>query len=180
MRTFSLLGFAAHLATVERDMREVGPMIVAKACEMVCAEAKRVLGTHDYGWPELKPETIARKIRGDTPLLETGKLRDSIEWNSHGLEGHVGSNDPKAVWNELGTSRAPPRSFLVGAAQTLEGEIHKMAARAAIAVMAGRGLHSAEMRELLHVLHLIKDTAHKVKEELVDPLLEGDEHGQRR
>ena len=70
---FTLLEFAAKLGEIEHDMKEIGPAIVAKACEMVCAEAKRVLGTHDYDWPELKPETIANKMRGDTPLLETGK-----------------------------------------------------------------------------------------------------------
>jgi hypothetical protein len=42
-------------------------------------EAVRVLGTYDYGWPLLKPQTIARKETGDSPLLETGDLRDSIE-----------------------------------------------------------------------------------------------------
>jgi phage gpG-like protein len=171
-QVFSLLGFVAHLETIKRDMHALGPAIVAKACEMVCNEAKRVLGTHDYGWPELQPETIARKIRGDTPLLETGKLRESIQWNAEGNFGFIGSDSPVAVWHELGTSRIPPRPFLAGAAMHMEDKIHKMAARAALAVIAGRGLHSTELHELLHVLHLLKDVAHKVKEDLVDPLLE--------
>src|SRR6266550_4713797 len=56
-QTFSLLGFVAHLATVERDMHELGPAIVARACEMVCEEAKRVIGEgYDY-WPALQPAT---------------------------------------------------------------------------------------------------------------------------
>jgi hypothetical protein len=45
-------------------------------------------------------------------------------------------------------------------------EIEKMAARAVLAVIAGRGLHSAEVRELLHLLHLIKDTAKEAAENL--------------
>jgi hypothetical protein len=64
-QTFTPLGFVAHLHRLEREAHELGPAIVAKACEMVCDEAKRVLGTHDYDWPQLKPETTARKINGD-------------------------------------------------------------------------------------------------------------------
>lgn len=180
-KLFSVLEFAAHLRSIERDMHEVGPMIIEKACAMVCEEARRVLGTHDYDWPELKPETIARKIRGDTPLLETGAMRDSITWTAKGLEGQVGSDSQIAVWQECGTSKIPPRPFLAGAAQHMEKKIHKMAARATIAVMTGRGLASAEMRELLEVLRLAKEVAHTVKEDVVDPLFESDDkHRQRR
>ena len=181
-KLFTVLEFAAHLHAVERDMHEVGPKIIAKACEMVCNEARRVLGTHDYGWPELKPETIARKIRGDTPLLETGAMRDSITWTAKGNEGQVGTDSQIAVYQELGTSKIPPRPFLAGAAQHMEEKIHKMAARATIAVMMGRGLASAEMRELLELLHLVKEVAKSVKENLVDPVLEDDDkqHRQRR
>jgi hypothetical protein len=61
--------------------------------------------------------------------------------------------------HELGTSRIPPRSFLAGAAMAMEDKIHKMAARAVVAVMMGKGLASAEMRELIH---LLKHAAHQV------------------
>jgi hypothetical protein len=72
-------------------MHALGPAIVARACEMVCEEAKRVIGEGYPYWPALKPETLARKMM-NTPLLETGELRASIEWNASGNEGHVGSN----------------------------------------------------------------------------------------
>jgi phage gpG-like protein len=86
-------------------------------------EAKRVLGTYDYGWPRLKPQTIKHKGTGDSPLLETGDLRDSIERDvQHGV-AYVGSNNDKALWHELGTSRIPPRPFLAGAAAAKHGEI---------------------------------------------------------
>jgi hypothetical protein len=53
----------------------------------------------------------------NTPLLETGSIRDSIshkaELSAVGAEGLVYSDDIKALWQELGTSRGiPPRSFL--------------------------------------------------------------------
>ena len=62
---FSLLGFVAQLKAIERDMHELGPAIVARACEMVCAEAKRVIGEGYPEWPELQPSTLARKMLGN-------------------------------------------------------------------------------------------------------------------
>jgi phage gpG-like protein len=162
---YSVVGFIAKLKAIEHDMNALGPAIVARACEMVCEEAKRVIGEGYPYWPALKPETLARKMM-NTPLLETGELRASIEWQSHGLEGAVGSNNDKAVWHELGTARIPPRSFLMGAAMAMEPKIYKMAERAVVAVMLGKGLASAEMRELIHLLrhaaHAMKETAEEI------------------
>jgi phage gpG-like protein len=159
---YSVLGFVAKLRAIERDMETIGPAIIRKACEIVAAEARRVIGEGYEFWPALQPETLARKMMA-TPLLETGELRASIEWSTsaNGLEGWVGSNNDKAVFHELGTSRIPPRSFLAGAAMAMEDKIHKMAARAVMAVMLGKGLHGSEMAELLH---LLKHVAHEVKE----------------
>jgi phage gpG-like protein len=173
----SILEFVAKTKAIEHDLRELGPAIVARACEMVCAEAKRVVGEGYPVWPALRPETLARKMMA-TPLLETGELRASIEWQSHGLEGAVGSNNDKAVWHELGTSKIPPRSFLMGAAIRMEPKIHAMAARAVMAVMAGRGLHSSEFGELIH---LLRHVGHAVKE-AADTILDGpdDSNGRHR
>ena len=102
---FSILGFVAHLEAMKHDVKEVEHAIIARACEMVCAEAKRVVGIGYPEWPALAPETLAKKI-GAGPLLETGELRASIEWNAEGNEGFVGSNNDKAVWHELGISGA--------------------------------------------------------------------------
>ena len=89
-----------------------------EAGKIIQVEAKRVIGTYEYNWPPLKPETVARKANGDTPLLETGEMRESIERTVQDKSAFVGSNNDKAVWQELGTSRGiPPRSFLMGAAQ---------------------------------------------------------------
>jgi hypothetical protein len=133
------------------------------ACQMIADEAKRVIGTYDYGWPSLAPSTLAKKS-ADTPLLETGKMRASIEWNASGNTGAVGSDDDVAVYQELGTSKIPPRPFLMGAAVAMEPKIHALFKRAVIAVIAGKGLHSSELGELLHVLHAVKHAAHAVDE----------------
>src|ERR1700730_12162172 len=137
-RTFSVLEFVAHLKVLDMEMKAVSHGVVARACELICAEAKRVLGTEGYDWPALSPATLAHQMQSGM-LLETGELRGSIEWNSSGIEAAVGSNLDKAVWHELGTARIPPRPFLAGAAVAMEEKIHKSAARAVVACSAGRG-----------------------------------------
>ena len=60
----------------------------------------------------------------------------------------------------------------MGAAIAMEPKIYKMAERAVVAVMLGKGLASAEMRELLH---LLKHAAHHVKED-VEEMMPKDEN----
>jgi hypothetical protein len=47
-----LVEAAAKFNAIGRDMETIGPAIVARACEMVCEEAKRVLGRYEYEWPQ--------------------------------------------------------------------------------------------------------------------------------
>jgi len=101
-----------------------------EAAQIIETEAKRVIGTYEYGWPQLDAATQrARERKGfnpNDPLLMTGELRDSIQHyvDPNALKAEVGSNNPKALWQELGTSRGiPPRSFLLGAAMRKEKEI---------------------------------------------------------
>jgi phage gpG-like protein len=169
MTVYSVLGFVKKLAALELDMKATESAIVARACQMVSNAAKEAFGTYEFGWVSLAPETIARKMRGDSPLLETGELRDSIQWNANGRLGHVGSNLDTAVWMEFGTSKIPPRSFLGAAAAQQEELIYKMAGKAVHAVLRGEGLHGSEMLELLHVL---KHVGHAVGE-AVDKFLDG-------
>lgn len=84
----------------------------------VATQARAVLGSYAYGWPSLKPETIAHKATGDSPLLETGEMRASVSFHAElsgaGAEGLVYSTDMIAVYQELGTKRGiPPRSFIM-------------------------------------------------------------------
>ena len=126
---FTLTGFAQVLTSMALAMPRAEHEALEKAAVIVETEAKRVLGTYEYGWPPLQPETVARKATGDSPLLETGDLRDSIKHHvghtgTHGsMEADIGSDDDKAVWHELGTARIPPRPFLSGAAIHKEHEV---------------------------------------------------------
>lgn len=105
-----LLGRAAIKARNELDIPTEALMIEVQE------KARNSLGTYQTGWDPLKPETIARKATGDSPLLETGEMRDSIDQRSeltgYGAEGVIFSDDMIAVYQELGTSRIPPRPFL--------------------------------------------------------------------
>jgi hypothetical protein len=86
------------------------------------AEAKGYIGEYQAGWKPLAASTVEEKTRlgyapPDNPLLREGIMRDSIEHASapayYGADGAIGSNDPVALWQEMGTSRGiPPRSFL--------------------------------------------------------------------
>jgi phage gpG-like protein len=50
-------------------------------------------------------------------------MRDSISHSVHGDEARVGSNLDKALFQEMGTSRIPPRLFLQGAVHQKMPEI---------------------------------------------------------
>jgi hypothetical protein len=149
--------------------------IVERACEIVAQAAKAALGTYDFGWVSLSAETIARKARGDSPLLETGELRDSIHWTVHGNEGSVGSDLDKALWQELGTRSIPPRPFLSGAARDQERAIQIMAGRAVAACLRGEGIYSSEMRDLLHMIHTVK----RIGEKIIDAIPDAEDYKER-
>jgi len=109
------LQFAQHLGGTIVAMEAARHRALDRGGEIIETEAKRVIGTYDYGWELLAESTLARKS-ADTPLLETGEMRDSISHQVVGDSVQIGSDNQKAVWHELGTSRIPPRSFLMGAA----------------------------------------------------------------
>jgi hypothetical protein len=178
MKTFTILEFLAEIPAIDRDLHATGPMIVEKACKIVQAKAKAAIGREHAEWPKLAESTLADKehhgFPTPKPLLRTGEMRDSIEYTVHGLEGSVGSNDPVAVYQELGTSRGlPPRSFLRSAAIASEDKIHRLAAATTIAALSGYGHHANELREMLHLLH---QAGHALKE-LGEDLLGDDAEG---
>jgi hypothetical protein len=182
-KVFSLLGFIAELPAIERDFHAAGPKIIEQACKIVQKKAKAAIGREHEMWPDLAASTIADKAAHGyptpKPLLRTGEMRDSIEYTVHELEGSVGSNLDRAVWQELGTSRIPPRSFLVSSAIASEDKIHRMAGATAVAALCGYGRNARDVREMLHLLHA---AGHKMKE-AVEDMLDGDEYdasGKRR
>ncbi len=151
--SFSALEAAVHFAALVERVHEAEHKALERAARVVEAEAKAEIGDYQpakglfAAWAQLADSTKAdRAAHGFTPndpLLRTGKLRDGIE---HTVEmgalgagvAHVGSNSPVAVYQELGTSRIPPRSFLGGAAFAKEHEVRAILGDAVIATIAGK------------------------------------------
>jgi HK97 gp10 family phage protein len=130
----SLAQFAGDLGLIIAGTEVFHREVMEKACMIVETEAKRVIGTYDYGWPSLAESTmqdrIAHGFAANEPLLRTGEMRDSIE---HQVEsdalvtrGVVGSNNEIVKYQELGTEHIPPRSFLGEAAMHKEEEVHEL------------------------------------------------------
>jgi len=153
------------------------------AAAMIADRAKKLIGTYDAKprWPELAESTQAdRAQKGfppNEPLLRTGELRDSIGFEiiKPGREAIVGSTSDIAVYQELGTSTIPPRSFLVSAAVS-EG---KKAARVAGAIVADAiaetRLFSSEFGELIHIL---RELGHETKKDIERAVESKDHHRQ--
>jgi HK97 gp10 family phage protein len=172
MKFADLGGLAAHILAVTADLKLAEEVCVEKACRMIEKEAKAAIGTYRYDWEPLKPETVARKARGDTPLLETGELRDSIEHvvmrEGKEVVGYVGTNDPIAKYHEFGTRTIPPRPFLSAAAMRQEDKIHAMIVRTIAATFDRGGPHYRELREFFHVLHMLYHEGKKFAEDFLD------------
>lgn len=105
---------------IHRSLSEIG--------EVVEAIAKGKIGTYQpfesspkgqgfWEWMPLTEDTMADRVAqgypANEPLKRSGELQDRIE---HEVEGHemltVGSDDPIALYQELGTASIPPRPFI--------------------------------------------------------------------
>lgn len=144
-RTFnSISAFVAFMEAKIATLPEAQKHGLEKAAAHIEEQAKAVIGTYDYNWPQLADATQDDRTRKgftpNDPLLRTGELKESIQ---HKVVDHahaaVGSDDDKAVWNELGTDKAPPRSFLGETGARHGKEAAHLIGEAVHAHLAGRG-----------------------------------------
>lgn len=80
-------------------------------------------GINNGAWQKLKPDTVWRKrkkgIKGDKPLIESGKMKNSFYTKSattlEGIAASVGSDDPKIVHHVYGAPsiNLPPRDMIL-------------------------------------------------------------------
>lgn len=145
----SMAEFAARLLEIAAEQELLVKHAVVRCAEIVEHEAKAEIGTYQeqagpfIAWPELAEATKSDRLRQgfteDDPLLRTGEMRDSLGTaiSTDGLEAQIGSNDDKAVWQELGTDRIPPRSFLGGAMIRKLPEIEKTLGETVYAALTG-------------------------------------------
>jgi phage gpG-like protein len=118
---FSIRSFIAYAAVMDVLVEEAKHHALETTAKHIEKKAKEVIGTYDYGWPQLAESTqedrVHKGFSANDPLLRTGQLRDSI---GHTVDGStratVGSNEDVAVYQELGTATIPPRSFLLSTA----------------------------------------------------------------
>lgn len=121
MNTLTLPQFAGLLTHIAHTLPAARRRALDHAGQIVEDKAKALIGTYDADprWPELADATKEDRARqgfsDNEPLLRTGEMRDSIHHTVIGNTGHIGSDNDKAVWQELGTKSIPPRSFLKSA-----------------------------------------------------------------
>lgn len=145
--TLSIPEFLITIVRVKGTLAEMHHSALECAGQIVETEAKRVIGTYDYNWVELadatKEDRVSQGFPENEPLLRTGEMRDSIEHRVEGDTVHIGSDNDKAVWQELGTVTIPPRSFLKGAVEHKLAEIEEAIGRTVVAHLASGGRSSA-------------------------------------
>jgi phage gpG-like protein len=137
LKELSLMEFVKMTAVgglLASSIERCFPDALEEGAQVIEDEAKRVIGTYDYDWPQLAPSTQEERTKqgfpANEPLLRTGELRDSIEHtivSDH--EAQIGSNLDIAVYQELGTRTIPPRSFLAQAAAHKEEDVGEKVGR---------------------------------------------------
>ena len=151
-----LLELAVRLGEVELRQHEVEQLALEKAAVVVEKRAKEKVGEYQdaagpfAGWAELADATKDDRARQgfteNDPGLRTGEMRDSIEHTVTGNEAHVGADDDKLVWFELGTVNQPPRSVLGGAVADEMDRIIEIVGESAVASLVGEGVLNGRMR----------------------------------
>ncbi len=132
MKVFSLIGFSEHLLKAAAAI-EIEAQVGLRVCaELVQKTAQSEIGEYQSAvggfpaWAELRDATLADKeAKGyavPNPLLRTGDLRDSIQYEVTAFEAIIGSTSPIAMYQEFGTSSTgwgigiAPRPFIGPAA----------------------------------------------------------------
>jgi hypothetical protein len=147
MMEFDLAKFAKFVAEELNDnVHEARKEALEVGAKMIEAEAKHVIGTHLFDWPPLaestKADRVAKGFAEDEPLLRTGETRDSIGHTIvvPGEYAEIGSNNDKAVWQELGTATIQSRSFLAASAFYKAKEVANVTRSIVGVAVAGRSI----------------------------------------
>lgn len=155
MKEFSLLGFIGELAAIAAEVTIAEHEALERGAEIIEAEAKASIGQYQpqsgpfAEWPELAEATKDDRARQgypeNEPELRSGAMRDSIEHAVVGREAHIGSDSEILEWQELGTSRMPPRSILGGAAARKADEAVEAMEGPIVAALVGAEVHQRRL-----------------------------------
>lgn len=147
MRAFptiqNFVGFLGHVAAGISKAEHRG---LDKAGALIEAEARKKIGLENEGWAPLAPSTIERKtaaghvgrISATDPLFATGELRASLSHEVKDRAVYIGTPDHVGVYQEIGTSRIPPRPFLSAAAHEHGAQAAKLAGHEVALAVAGK------------------------------------------
>lgn len=147
MPDMNLASFIGHMAASIASLHHHEHKAMEHACVVVETEAKHEIGTYQgpaspfVAWAELadatKNDRVLKGYAENEPLLREGALRDSIGHAVGDREGVVGSDSQIAEWQELGTVRIPPRSFLGGAAVRKGPDVAHILGQSAVRALVG-------------------------------------------
>jgi|ERR1039458_2089062 phage gpG-like protein len=144
--------FANLMGRSVMDSRTLVTETLLKTMESVALEAKAYIGHELSEWPALAESTVEEKsklgytgrLSATDPLLRTGEMRASIGAYAVGSVGVVGSNEKKALWQEMGTLRAtgsiPPRPFIGMAMSRAEPQAMLFFGELAVAMLTPKGV----------------------------------------
>ncbi len=142
-----LTSFIVHFEAVEIAMHEAAHVGLKKVAVLIEKDAKAQIGSYQGAvgpfpaWAQLADSTQADRGRKgyaeNDPLLRDGTLRDSISHEVEGLEAAIGSTSDIAMYQELGTSRIPPRPFIGPAAFKNKEKIENILGTAIVEGMTG-------------------------------------------
>ena len=139
----SILEAITRLGTLVVAAEHAKHEALERAALLVADEARAEIGHYQDGWAQLAESTVEDRIHAgyapDEPLLREGDLRDSIGHKVEGNKAIVGSDSEIAVYQELGTDRIPPRSFLASAAHRKAEEVARIIGSVAVEAMVERG-----------------------------------------
>ncbi len=122
-----LADLAAHFKRIHEELRPAMEAEMHVAMEGVAEVAKGMIGHEMPGWDPLSASTVAEKerlgyvgrISPTDPLLRTGELENSLSGEAiverNTIVGVVGSTSDHSIEMELGSSRVPPRPFIMPA-----------------------------------------------------------------
>ena len=155
MRDLSIGEAITLFAGLATEVHHHAHHALEKAAEVVEAEAKAEIGHYQgkagpfAAWAELadstKDDRVKKGYSENDPLLREGTLRDSIHHKVEmtGIakgEAHIGSDNPIAVYQELGTAKIPPRSFLGGALVRKTAEVLKLCGHGTMRALHGQSM----------------------------------------
>ncbi|WP_024517074.1 hypothetical protein [Bradyrhizobium sp. Tv2a-2] len=148
-KELSLLGAVELFSTMQLEMEHENHVALERCGKLVTKEVYRVVGTYDYGWKPLAPSTQDQReslgFEPDEPLLRTGSMRDSVWYKADHHECQIGTDNQIAVWQELGTSKIPPRPFLEGALKEKTPEVLDIIGHQIVGALSGEAREVDEL-----------------------------------